>query len=359
MNKYLISGIGPDSNGGVGRLMRALIPEYEELGYKIICKREKRIVDEYLNNGNYLPVLQEFFTRGLSYIQFRLRCMTVSGAEVVFLHPQTAGFSLLFSLMKKNDVSMYVMDSSFFCIQSYNTHPERFTECLRCLENIDPHSMCLVFPGIESVSKRVSYLKKLQLSSGDINFLAQNRNQMELLKKHFGESIDVRVIGMNTGEVADIARFPVIRDAEEVYDVVYHGAPIKAKGVHYFIALAEKLEEYSFFMPASKDVVKKEISRLEFPVNVHFEDITWENGLSTYIASARLVVHPSMWSAPIEGALLKSAALNRNIATVRTRYGYEAEFKGAGHHLRLPEDVATASEKIRMFLESESCDRSS
>lgn len=40
MNKYLVSGVSP-STGGVGRLMRSLIVEANNQGYKVITRRNK------------------------------------------------------------------------------------------------------------------------------------------------------------------------------------------------------------------------------------------------------------------------------------------------------------------------------
>lgn len=71
-----------------------------------------------------------------------------------------------------------------------------------------------------------------------------------------------------------------------------------------------------------------------------------------YVKTARLVMNPSMWSAPIEGALLKSAACNPNVATVESRYGYEGEFDGIENHLRLSEDPLHGAAHVRKFLEN-------
>ena len=66
--------------------------------------------------------------------------------------------------------------------------------------------------------------------------------------------------------------------------------------------------------------------------------MTWESGLQDYVVNAKVVIHPSQWSAPIEGALIKSAKLNSNVATVSTLFGYEAEANTIRNHIRLSPD---------------------
>ena len=62
------------------------------------------------------------------------------------------------------------------------------------------------------------------------------------------------------------------------------------------------------------------------------------------------MINPSMWSAPIEGALIKSSCNNPNIATVITQYGFETVFDGAINHLHLSSDAIVAARQISNFL---------
>ena len=77
--------------------------------------------------------------------------------------------------------------------------------------------------------------------------------------------------------------------------------------------------------------------------------MNWENGLREAVMSAGLVINPSIWSAPIEAALIKSAASNQNVATVKSLYGYEKEIRSIKNHIRLSADIQIAANQIKIF----------
>ena len=132
---------------------------------------------------------------------------------------------------------------------------------------------------------------------------------------------------------------------------MFHGKPLIAKGILYFIELAIILPELSFFIPDTKENVKL-VFNADLPSNIFFKNITWETGLLEIVEKAKLVINPSMWSAPIEGALVKSAYFNNNVATVKTRFGFENEVSFVRNHLRLSPDFKVASVQILDFFET-------
>ncbi len=342
--KYLISGIGPGASG-VGRLMRVLVPEYEKKGYRIIYRREPKSVKSLIKGKRYFSAFMEFFRRLLDYHLFRLKTFVIKESEVVFLHPQTAGFDTLLRLSRSNKVSLYVMDNSFFCIQSYNTHPSSNKECLNCLGNINPHELCRPYPVRMEVARSLGYLGELKKMSSLIDFYAQNELQKSLLEKHFGGAVNVSVIGMDTGELhgEDVEKNS---SQSKCYDFVFHGASIIPKGILFVVELAERLPEYNFLIPDDKGNVVSILGRT-VPDNIDFMAVSWESGLKELVVNARIVLNPSMWSAPIEGALIKSAAFNENVATVATMYGYEKEADIIKNHIRLDSNPEVAAEFLR------------
>lgn len=353
MKKYLISGIGPGSSG-VGRLMTQLVPEYQAKGYFVITRRggNHPIRDLFLKK-KYFRLSKQIFFRCLVDLSFAFRCLPVLNSEVVFLHPQTAGYFLLFYLACFNKVSLYVMDNSFFCIRSYNTHPLTGSECLQCLGEIMPHHLCTPFP--VGIPKKINtfYLELLDRLSLRLRFMAQNRLQADLLKVHFGANINISIVGMNAESDELLSNLPArieeVFDQNDRYDVVFHGASHVAKGLIYVLQLAELMPEFSFLIPDDFSNVAR-IAKISPSSNVCCELMSWETGLRDAVSSARLVINPSMWSAPIEGALVKSAMFNKNVATVESQYGYEAEIQTVANHLRLPLDPVHASETLRAFL---------
>lgn len=347
--KYLISGIGP-GNGGVGRLMKALVPQYINSGYKIIYRRESKSVKALMAEKKYFHAYGEVLLRLYYSFTFYLRTYFIKNSEIIFLHPQTAGYKLLLRLIKRNKLEIYVMDNSFFCIRSYNTHPVKMIECIKCLGNVQPEIECFSFPIKIKKSKNIKYLKLLSQRSSDVSFLSQNNLQAVLIKQHFGVNTKVKVIGMETNEIISSSLNEKRKSEDESeYDVVFHGSSIIAKGVAYVVGLAYCTPEYTFFIPDDIENVVKNVER-DLPNNITCQKMSWETGLKEKVISAKLVINPSMWSAPIEGALLKSAAFNDNVATVKTKYGFENEINTIKNHLRLDDNAIAGALQLRNFL---------
>jgi hypothetical protein len=53
--------------------------------------------------------------------------------------------------------------------------------------------------------------------------------------------------------------------------------------------------------------------------------MTWETGLREAISACKIVVNPSLWSSPVEGALLKSIKSNGCVAVVPVDYSFQKE----------------------------------
>ena len=350
VENYLISGIGPGDSGGVARLMKTLAPSYERDGFKLIYNRDKLSLRRLFSSGKYIVAMIELISRLFDKIFFFFKCVGIKNSNIVVVHPQTVGYQILFKLIKSNTVSVYVMDCSFFCIRSYNTHPISNRECLECIGKINPHIQCEPFPSPIPKQKNIEYLTTLSRLSKQIHFLAQNIKQKELLLMHFGATTKVSVIGMDTKEVSHHINDSKCVNSPKIYNVVFHGVPHVAKGLLYLIRLAEILPNYSFLIPSSYLEVLKQSKRKNLPDNVDCIDLNWETGLESYVRCADLVINPSLWSAPIEGALVKSAAYNKVVATVRSEYGFESEIKSIRNHLRLSPNTETAAKQLNDLL---------
>jgi hypothetical protein len=344
--KYLISGIGPGVSG-VGRLMCSLKPRFELDGFKVIYRRESKSIRRFRERKQYYLAIRELILREVDHLWFYIKVRFIKNSDLICIHPQTIGFNLLFILQRSNKVSLYVMDNSFFCIRSYNVHPIKNTECLKCIGSINPDPLCSPFPVKISFSRNVEFLKKLQKLSDGFTFLVQNHLQGRLIKEHFGIKPKVSIIGMDTNELVNTD--VKYQKEARTYDVVFHGHPIISKGLLYVVQLADEIPELVFFIPGAKKSIESTLGR-DLPANIICELITWETGLKQVVANAKLVINPSVWSAPIEGALVKSAAFNANVATVRTEYGFEGEITTIKNHLRLSRDVKIGARELRVFI---------
>ena len=315
--------------------------------YTYVYRRNAVSISELKVKKKYFNFLFEVLKRKLDNLIFFIKVLSIKNSRILLLHPQTIGFELFFKINKRNKIYYYVMDNSFFCVRSYNVHPLQDKECLQCLDVLKPLAECKPSPVSMSLNQNLKNLKRLKNESMSILFLSQNKNQKSLLKLHFGDSVKVRIIGMDTNEVhkkttLNIKEFPS-------YDIVFHGSSLIAKGILYFIELAINLPNYTFFIPDSKENLAK-IFNSFLPNNVTCECVTWESGLLEIVQQAKLVVNPSLWSAPIEGALIKSSFFNDNVATVETKYGFENEVTFIKNHIRLSEDINESKNQIESFL---------
>lgn len=347
MKKYLVTGIGPTLSG-VGRLVHSLLPDASLHGYTVIARRSPRSIKLFLGQKKYYLAALEILYRAIDSFVFFIRLSFIKNSTVIFLHPQTAGFRNLFKLIKHNSVFLYVMDNSFFCVRSYNQHPKDHGECLRCITGPNALEDCEPFPVPLKKETNIRYIKQLRKVAHSVYFLCQNKAQQDLVIQCFGVKTRTEVVGMSAAD-GELNRPFFVQRVEQSTDLVYHGAVHLAKGLGYFIKLAENLSEYSAFIPASRDACETAVGRPILSKNIVFKECSWESGLKHEVIHGGITFNPSLWSAPIEGALVKSFFFAKTVATVESEYSFESELI-SDKHLRLPLDISRACEVIRACL---------
>ena len=125
--------------------------------------------------------------------------------------------------------------------------------------------------------------------------------------------------------------------------VVFHGMSVAAKGATWAIEVARHAPQLTFVFPFKSRQLK--LASAEFPPNVRFEPQTWETGLADQVSAAAIVLVPSLWSATMEVALLKSIVAARAVAVVDEPTAYSSELP-AGLVLRLPADPCQAAQQL-------------
>jgi hypothetical protein len=140
------------------------------------------------------------------------------------------------------------------------------------------------------------------------------------------------------------------------FDMVFHGEALAAKGLHYVLQLASLLPEYSILVPCTDEEIRASKYDGGIAPNVTLRPLRWTSGLRDAVATCRLVLCPSQWSAAVEGALLKSFKVNGNVAVLETSDGFS---KVIPHDvaLQLSSDTAQAAAMIRTFLQNLTCNR--
>lgn len=251
--------------------------------------------------------------------------------EVVLVSPPTLGLKWCkdFISKRKKVTWIYVIDAGFFCIRSANHVPGENRACLRCLGGRWHHSEkynCKPFPGKhkgpEAFIAFLAFLMKMA-DSQKVRFLVQNDKYHDLVKRHFGDMAIIKKVGL-WADFDEVENLDFKSKPENPqYDIVFHGSLGAAKGVVWALRLAKQCPEYSFMFPgAPANLARLGVSPSR---NCHFKEMNWSNGLKEMVANARLVLCPSLWSVPIEGALVKSIAYSKMTAVVDEPTAYSSE----------------------------------
>lgn len=322
--RVLISGIAPGSSG-VGRVIEYLIENSTNITVVHPPMTRKFSIINSLKNMHLLELLRsinEFVSRFVKSVFFKYVIFSIRNRDIIIIHPQTLGFGVTRSLISRNRAYIYVMDNSFFCIKSYNYLSSTQQPCMLCLggEYINAAlNGCESFPVQYSYKEYYDFINYLRENAGRLKFYAQNEGQVSLLKQQFGQEIDIFVIGLVTSDLISEMDSIEERGSPDYYDVVFHGDHTYAKGSQYIFKLTMLLENYSFLFPFDRP---KGIKTLE---NVRFEKMNWSSGLKQSVVNSKLTLCPSIWSAPIEGSVMKTLKLGVPLAVYDAPFSFGRE----------------------------------
>jgi hypothetical protein len=268
---------------------------------------------------------------------------------LVLIQPQTLGVAWCEKLIhsRRLPVWLYLMDSSFFCLRSYNHIDREHAACTRCLGGRWQWAAqlgCQPWPIADAATGRFVERLRDWIIAGKVRCLVQNERQAELLQAHCGGRALVQVVGLWTTDLDPKAvRAVRVGQADGNSTVVFHGVSIAAKGAIWAVEVAKHAPQLTFLFPFKARQLK--LPGIELPSNVRFEPMTWETGLAEQVATASIVLIPSLWSATMEGALLKSIISARCVAVVDEPTAYSSELP-AGLILRLAGDPCQAAQQL-------------
>lgn len=253
---------------------------------------------------------------------------------LVLLHPQSIGGRWCLDVIRRrrHPTWIYLLDSSFFCIRSYNHVANEHDACLRCLGGVwsaAGDQGCRPYPsGHDCGTPFLGELRSLA-AEGRVRFMAQNPGQAALAERHFGPRWTVPVVGMWTVDLGEAfareARSPQEDDAtrgRDRYDVVFHGGDHPAKGFLWALDVARRMPGTRFLFPMAW---RSSAGWGEQPANTVFHPMTWEDGLASAVSTAAVTLVPSLWSAPVEGAMVKSIVVGRAVAAPLVSSGFVAD----------------------------------
>ena len=324
----VVSGI-PVGYSGTGRFLAHLQERMEELTgkrIKLVSRPDplnQGQINLWMQNKDYLPALREILTYKFKMGRFWLGIFSVwlrRNQKMILLHPQNLGYRLALRLIESraNPSLIYLLDSSFFCLVSYNHLKGENGSCLGCIEHgfdqIEKNG-CKPFP--QPYWTALEFAPRLQelVKAGRVKVAAQNARQAELAQRQFGLAALPRVVGLWTQDWDEVFsekswHSSVGTSTDYSWDVLFHGNCLDAKGANWTASVAAQCPELRFMFPFHKP------DWFVDSINCKFVPCTWESGLRDEIRKSRFVIVPSLWSAPIEGALVKSIACAVAVAVV-------------------------------------------
>ena len=266
--------------------------------------------------------------------------------DVILLHPQTIGMRRVVDLVRRRrrPPVLYLLDCGFFCIRSYNHLEGASGPCLECLGGSFDRAAengCEPFP----INDRDAgwYVRELHdlVTQGRLELMAQNSAQARLASRHFG--VDVPVVGLWTADWDGLFDEPTVSESRTCAsaDVVFHGHCLEAKGAGWLIRVAARCPELSFLFPFPPPEGSGDL-----PPNCDFRPMTWNSGLARAVAGAAVVAVPSLWSAPVESALVKSLVIARAVAVADNPTAFASEIP-EDVVLRLPVEPDAAAHRLR------------
>ncbi|HYD63879.1 hypothetical protein [Azospirillum sp.] len=328
----VVLGIDGDDPGGAGRLVARLRETLPALVPNVQFYRARDLGD---------AVVDQVLDR-----QAR------TDAEILLIHPQCLGFGRTNSLIlgARRPVLLYLLDSSFFCVRSYNHRPGMFSPCTECAGGSFDRQMalgCQPFPIADPAAMAYTKLLLMQARAGRVRPFAQNRAQAALARRHFGPQVPVPVVGMWTADLELLfpgGALPPVAAEPGTGPVVFHAWHLDPKGMSWTVEVARHCPEVEFLFPFVAGMIGQEP-----PPNCRFESITWETGLEERVRTARLTLVPSMWSAPIEGSLVKSLICSPAVGVVDAETTFSSEIPD-DVLLKLPVDPRAAADLLRARL---------
>jgi hypothetical protein len=284
--------------------------------------------------------------------------MLTTVPHLVVFHPQMLGLRDTLALFQRRanagkSTHLYMLDNGFFCVRSYNHLDHENGPCFRCVgpdQGINAmRTGCRPWPASDEFAP--TFIAGLQslVALGKVHLFAQNKGQIALAQRHFGDEAPITYAGLWCADWSTyVDKFTAEGRAEgdtatepATYDVVYHGSRDLAKGIGWVLALAQRTPELKYLIPIDRGAVN-----VNAPPNVTVTAMRWESGLHDAVRTAKLVLAPSLWSSPCEGALIKNIVIAKAPAVVDVPTAFSAEIP-INVVLRLPADSDSAATVVR------------
>lgn len=259
--------------------------------------------------------------------------------HLTIYHHQTLGYFITRHLLSSmNKIDFYVLDASFFCKKSYNFLNNK--ACFNCLKTFNPDITCKSFPRVAKTSRILSFRNQLLKSKDKIVFIVQTASHRSLIQDSFLKSSRVVIRKMKHPKLD--FQFPSLSKYTE-YDFVFHGNNLDAKGANYVLNLSMKMKKQTFFFPFKVNELLK---------NCFYKQTNWDGDLIDALMNCKIVLCPSLWSAPIESSIIKTMLLNKPVAIVKSDYSASVSEYPSNAFIQLNGNIELDRKILENYLDS-------
>lgn len=238
----------------------------------------------------------------------------VSINDLVIYHQQSIGYDLVTKLINKSKkIKFFVLDANFFCKKSYNEYNDKI--CFVCYEKFKPYSDCYHHPyNSENDEGYKKFLKTLEINEHKIEFIVQTEGYSELIKNKFIKS-KVQLKKMHHEKLKNL-NYKVNKNLKELkYDFFFHAHLTPPKGINYFFKLTNQMPNKKFFLPSHK-------KNYGTNNNISFKKIYWGEEFMKTIENSKIILCPSIWTYPVESAVIKSLFMKKAVAIINSKYSF-------------------------------------
>ena len=227
--------------------------------------------------------------------------------NLTIYHHQTLGLKITSRLINRSaKIDFYILDAGFFCKKSYN---HLFGEtCLNCLKDFAPDATCKSSPRYTNDRNYISFREVLIKNKSKINFIVQTESHKLMLKESY---LSIQRCSIQKMKHNNLNYGSAKQLIGRSFDFVFHGNKLDPKGYSYTLELSKNIKKASFFFPFE---IENKNS------NCKDDKINWNDGLAETIMKCKIVLCPSLWSAPAESSVIKSMLLCKPVAIITTKY---------------------------------------
>lgn len=298
--KRLFISLLPISYGGAGDYLHEINKDFRN--YRKIITPNLFPNNKIMNKISiiFISLLFKFFLKFIIYF--------IQIEKIVIFHQQSIGYNLTSKLLaQSSSIIFFILDTNFFCKKSYNEYRDKV--CNKCLDKFRPNNDCYHHPYISTDKEYECFLNSLEQNQKKITFFTQTNGYNFIVKKKFPNS-NVKNKIMYHEKLKRIHLINNI-DYEYEYDFFYHAHLTPPKGINYFIQLSTTLNKKIFFLPSH-------LKYSNLNKNMIIKKMYWGNEFIKEMKKSRIIMCPSIWTYPVESAVLKSLLLKKAVAIIKS-----------------------------------------